>query len=71
MNLSEPTKSTRAWSRQSNKVNDQLRQALKARGITTDKKRRIAIQLAASGRADMSDKAKLRLAARRQKDESQ
>ncbi|WP_323012918.1 hypothetical protein [Devosia sp.] len=65
MSLSEPTKSTRAWQRRSAAINDQLRKALKARGITTDKKRRIAIQLAASGRADMSDKAKLRLAARR------
>lgn len=71
MTVTEPTKSTRAWQRRSTAINDQLRKALKARGITTDKKRRIAIQLAASGRADMSEKAKLRLAARRQKDESQ
>jgi hypothetical protein len=64
--MSEPTKSTREWERARDARNAELRAALKAKGITTSKKKRIAIQAAASGRVDMSNKAKLRLAARRQ-----
>lgn len=64
--LTMPTKSTREYMRKANAVQQQLRAALKAKGITTDKKRKLAILAGKNGRAaDLSEKAKLRLAARR------
>lgn len=66
--LTMPTKSTKEYLRKSGDVQKQLRAALKAQGITTDKKRRLAILAGKNGRAaDLSEKAKLRLAVRRGK----
>lgn len=60
--LSEPTKSTRDWLRTAAERNAELKAALKG---TTKRQREKAARAFASSRPDLSERAKLRLAARR------
>lgn len=61
MTLSEPTKSTRDWLRTASERNAELKAALK--GVSKAKRQKLAKGFAAS-RPDLSQKVKLRQAAR-------